>query len=493
MSDDVLLLDDDLSALGVMSQALLSEGLAVARTQGLDRALAEITAHPPGLVVADLDADGLALLAQLRRDPATAEIPFLLLAKTSWIGRRAEALSLGAQDTLETPLFARDLSALARAWAGRKAGAARIEGVLSRTAGFLVRGLVSGGRSGEIAFDSGARVTFAMGRVVDAAAPPLTGERALVRALATSRGGFRLDLHAVPPSRPLALDRWELTARIFPHLRRVADRLGRHGALEAVLAVDPRALSQRSGEVPIAVLPMVRLFDGRRPVREVFDALGIDDVVGVQAVEKLLSLGVLAPETATRAPSAPPADDAAPKLFEALDAGLARPAPAPAPIDSPEPTARTRSRRIVLGLAILALAIAAVVFSPRPSPLTAEAAARQGKALMIEGYSAYRAGEFDRAARAFVASARIDDTALAELYLGLSRYQMGRASEAVEPLEKARSLGSAGGRADVMLGAIYQQTGRPGLARARYEEYLRIAPNGDHAAGVRAVLSSLPK
>jgi len=82
----VLAIDDDPSALDLIEAALRPEGFEVIRAEsgreGIDRARAE----PFELIVCDLvmpDLDGFDVVAALKADPTTSEIPILILTAHS--------------------------------------------------------------------------------------------------------------------------------------------------------------------------------------------------------------------------------------------------------------------------------------------------------------------------------------------------------------------------------------------------------------------------
>src|SRR5690606_29753684 len=69
---------------------------------------------PPDLVVSDVmmpRMDGFELLAALRREPATREIPIILLCARAGEESRIEGLDAGADDYLVKPFSARELLA----------------------------------------------------------------------------------------------------------------------------------------------------------------------------------------------------------------------------------------------------------------------------------------------------------------------------------------------------------------------------------------------
>jgi signal transduction histidine kinase/DNA-binding response OmpR family regulator/serine phosphatase RsbU (regulator of sigma subunit)/anti-sigma regulatory factor (Ser/Thr protein kinase) len=81
-------------------------------------ALDLVRVHPPDLVLTDVmmpHLDGLELLAALRGDPATADIPVVMLSARAGEEATVEGLEAGADDYLVKPFSARELLARVRA------------------------------------------------------------------------------------------------------------------------------------------------------------------------------------------------------------------------------------------------------------------------------------------------------------------------------------------------------------------------------------------
>lgn len=96
-------------------------------------ALAAARARPPDIVLSDVmmaQMDGLALVRALRADPATREIPIILISASGGEGATIDALGAGADDYLVKPFSARELRARVRTHL--ELSRARREGVESR-------------------------------------------------------------------------------------------------------------------------------------------------------------------------------------------------------------------------------------------------------------------------------------------------------------------------------------------------------------------------
>ena len=108
----ILIADDRLDNIELVRDLLTMEGYQVISAQNGREALDEIHHHQPDLVLLDLDMpllNGFEVCERLKADPATAEIPVLML--TAWAGpdQRVRGLRLGAEDYLAKPFDYREL------------------------------------------------------------------------------------------------------------------------------------------------------------------------------------------------------------------------------------------------------------------------------------------------------------------------------------------------------------------------------------------------
>ncbi|MFC4784374.1 SpoIIE family protein phosphatase [Nocardioides sp. MAHUQ-72] len=109
----VLVVDDNADIRTYVSSLLAQEydvGIAVDGQDGLEQALAD----PPDLVLTDVmmpRLDGFGLLTALRADPATVDIPVVMLSARAGEEGTLEGLEAGADDYLVKPFTARELMA----------------------------------------------------------------------------------------------------------------------------------------------------------------------------------------------------------------------------------------------------------------------------------------------------------------------------------------------------------------------------------------------
>lgn len=116
-SGRVLIADDNADMRAYLRRLLGSEWEVDTVADGRT-ALERARARPPDLLVSDVmmpGLDGLALVARLRADPRTAQVPVLLLSARAGEEASVEGLAAGADDYLVKPFSAAELDARVRA------------------------------------------------------------------------------------------------------------------------------------------------------------------------------------------------------------------------------------------------------------------------------------------------------------------------------------------------------------------------------------------
>jgi len=109
----VLLVDDN-ADMREYVRSLLAGRFEVVTAGNGNLALEEIHRRPPALVLTDVmmpEMDGFELLSVLRRNPATATIPIIMLSARAGEEARIEGVEAGADDYLTKPFTARELIA----------------------------------------------------------------------------------------------------------------------------------------------------------------------------------------------------------------------------------------------------------------------------------------------------------------------------------------------------------------------------------------------
>lgn len=113
----VMIVDDNSDMRAYLTR-LLSPHWRVEAVDSGAAALERVRGHPPDLLVADVmmpELGGLELLGALRADPATRELPVIVLSARAGEEAAIEGLAAGADDYLAKPFSSRDLIARVRA------------------------------------------------------------------------------------------------------------------------------------------------------------------------------------------------------------------------------------------------------------------------------------------------------------------------------------------------------------------------------------------
>jgi hypothetical protein len=273
--------------------------------------------------------------------------------------------------------------------------------------------------------------------------------------------------------------------------------------LDAVLAVDPAVLSGKLLTIPDEENALLRLADGRRTVKELLAKAGLDERLALASLERLLDAGILrvlsrGPDGADwfAHPGTVAAEEPEPEPLGEVPDG---PAPAPSPRSGAQPVhairavgagesaaSPGRARAWVMGAAVAlgALILAGAVWAgrqrglpPVPQASSSPATSRPGgdgppPALLVTepgSSAAYR-------------------EAMAEVE---TRYQSGDLAAAAAACRRATEVDPSIGAGWMALGEVQLAAGDRLGARAAFERYLAVEPEGRHAARVRALLERL--
>ena len=108
----VVLIEDEPDIAEVLEYNLAKEGFAVEVARRGDSGLESIRRDPPDLILLDLmlpGLDGLELTRMLKRDPATARLPIVMLTARGEELDRIVGLELGADDYISKPFSPREV------------------------------------------------------------------------------------------------------------------------------------------------------------------------------------------------------------------------------------------------------------------------------------------------------------------------------------------------------------------------------------------------
>ena len=112
MKSKILVVDDEPDALELISYNLKAAGFDVATAADGDEALKKARNAQPALIILDVmlpEVDGLEVCKTLRREPATATVPIIMLTAKAAEIDRVLGLELGADDYVTKPFSPREL------------------------------------------------------------------------------------------------------------------------------------------------------------------------------------------------------------------------------------------------------------------------------------------------------------------------------------------------------------------------------------------------
>src|ERR1043165_8109658 len=112
MKPKILVVDDEPDALELIQYNLKAAGYDVVTAADGEEALKKARAAQPALVILDVmlpEVDGLEVCKTLRREPATATVPIIMLTAKAAENDRVLGLELGADDYVTKPFSPREL------------------------------------------------------------------------------------------------------------------------------------------------------------------------------------------------------------------------------------------------------------------------------------------------------------------------------------------------------------------------------------------------
>jgi len=208
MKPRVLLVDDEADTFEVVGFKLREAGFEPIQAADGRAAIAKARSERPALIVLDLmlpEIDGLDVCRLLRRDPATATIPIIMLTAKAAETDRIVGLEIGADDYVTKPFSPREL-------------VLRVKKLLARARGMA--DMPAHVRIGSLEIDAGRHSVTVGGDPITLTAT----EFKLLEVLVTRRG-------RVQSRDRLLADVWGYekpidTRTIDTHMRRLRERLG---------------------------------------------------------------------------------------------------------------------------------------------------------------------------------------------------------------------------------------------------------------------------
>ncbi|HEY7956215.1 MAG TPA: DUF4388 domain-containing protein [Polyangia bacterium] len=281
------------------------DALAMAQTRVPQLVMAAIP-HRNGAPPA-ATADTLGMIGRLREEPATRELPIVVLGER---GARQSALRAGADEFVARPAFIRDVLTLSTL-----AVALRQDGDETGVAGmledyelyFLTRALSVAERSGVLELERDGRVGevhFVKGEVVTARCGRMSGLAAFHHLLLWGEAAIQIRLTSPTGERKIHKPIDTLlsdAARFARELEAAAERIG--GA-QAIFRQEPRRAAEARAQIPNEVMVLLKLYDGRRPLIDLVEDSPFKALDTVKVSWRLLQLGVIerVPQTSTASP-----------------------------------------------------------------------------------------------------------------------------------------------------------------------------------------------
>ncbi|HEX9051947.1 MAG TPA: tetratricopeptide repeat protein, partial [Anaeromyxobacter sp.] len=161
-------------------------------------------------------------------------------------------------------------------------------------------------------------------------------------------------------------------------------------------------------------------------------------------------------------------------------------APAASPAPAPPPVAPAVERAIPVAPADERVVTPAVTEPPPRKPDEADY-----RRLLVAAERRYDAGKFLDAIADYRRAIGIRSTARAHVGLARALYDANKAKDALKELELAIQDDGHYAPAWLLLGEIHQGDGRTRQARAAYERFLQLEPNGEQASAVREIVSRM--
>jgi two-component system phosphate regulon response regulator PhoB len=137
----ILIVDDHKPLRSLLAFLLGNAGYETAEAINAGQARDAAERNPPDLVLLDWrlpDTDGIAVLRRWREEPATAELPVIMMSGESSEGDRVTGLRAGADDYLVKPFGKDELLARVEAVLRRTGGTRDADGDLRRCGGIVI-------------------------------------------------------------------------------------------------------------------------------------------------------------------------------------------------------------------------------------------------------------------------------------------------------------------------------------------------------------------
>lgn len=311
----ILVVDDSALIRQVITDALAPAGFEVSAAPDGSEALRRVAESRPDLIIADIlmpVMDGWAFCEEIRRAPATADIPIIVLTTERDVPKRIKALEMGVDDYMCKPFSKEELVARVKAILRRvapaqtgpePAAAPSPTGLTGHTDHIpmpdLFQLLSMNGRSGTLHLwgESVARVYFREGQIINAETQGLKGEKALFRIMAWPTARFEFE--PGEPRREIDVALTGSTSSVlmdgFTHLDELRDLVAALPRGNPRLRV-PREKSASLDRVELSTIQRIILFTaGERgaTASEIVDTVPQRDLEAYRTLTGLIRSGLL--------------------------------------------------------------------------------------------------------------------------------------------------------------------------------------------------------
>jgi len=204
----ILIVDDSPLIQQLVADAFKPRGFQVLRAGDGSEALRLLSESRPDVIVADIlmpVMDGWRFCEEVRRNPATFEIPFIFLTTESEVRKRVRGLRLGADDFLTKPFAPEELVARAEKLLERSERIRRLAAAPISLSGHtdhlpvpdLLQILSLNGKTGSLRLEDRSgqtgRIHFDSGSIIHAELDRVSGEKALFRLMMWPEARFILE------------------------------------------------------------------------------------------------------------------------------------------------------------------------------------------------------------------------------------------------------------------------------------------------------------
>lgn len=298
----LLVIEADSSERSVLSAAFAAAGFEVVSVETGAQAVRRLSSQAMRFNAVLIDAalrgeDGYSLCAQIKGDTRIAEIPVWLLSPKKVGEDRELGQVVGAEGVIGKPTYVRDVVALVRL----KLAAKSADGIVtfdteSLPLGQLLRAVLSAGMSGTIGLPDGSgSIRFRGPHILDAHYGGINGSESLIRAMALATGSYSVRISPQPGTARFYFTLTELVSTAFPRLLKWNEVRERSVPLDAKLGVDFGRLKTALATLPDGVNDVVRLFDGKRTVRQVVIDSTLSEATSLAIATRLYVMGVIVP------------------------------------------------------------------------------------------------------------------------------------------------------------------------------------------------------